>query len=303
MTNETYTIDGKKYTRTTQKRRHLKLKEWGINESIYRGTVGSSAEKIYPGQIFFINTDADGCIDNENGVKSEERIAILSGSYVECMFMKPKERLVSCMERRLNERIHTHTHTQTSLSVQCMNCAMSGMHILHALFVLLAKIVPMNVKTVVYVFDINEFRSASMADGNYFTRHKNLSIFIDAKEYPPKQNPDYAHFRKFIRDFWSICRIHGIRCVFAGRTYAADDNRASANKVAKKVCESLKCDYIDLSESVKNKLKEEGRELSSYNEYMNGLTYDGTHLTAQGAAIVGYALADELYALLFKNKG
>lgn len=300
MTDETYTVDGKKYTHTTQKRRHLKLKEWGINESVYRGTVGSSAENIYPGQIFFINTDADGCMDNENGVKSEEKIAILSGSYVECMFMKPQERLVSCMERRLNERLSA----RASVPVQCVNCAMSGTHILHALFVLLAKIVPMNVKTVAYVFDINEYRAACMADGDYYTKHKNLSIFIGTKEDPPKQKPDYGHFRKFIRDFWSICKIHGIRCVFAGRTYAADDNRASANKVAKKVCESLKCDYIDLSESVKRNLEKAGEKFSSlenYNECMNDLTYDGTHLTAQGSAVVGRVLADELYSLLFEN--
>lgn len=307
MIEDKYIVDGKAYTHTTQRRRQLKLKEWGIHESVFRSTVGSSAENIYPGEVFFINTDRYGCIDNENGVESEEKIAVLSGSYVECMFMKPTERLISCMERLLNERInHTHTHTQGShsvSSVQCMNCAMSGTHILHSLFVLLAKIVPMNVKTVVYVVDINEFRAAAMADGDYYTHHKNLSIFTHTKEDPPKQKPDYTHFRKFIRDFWSICKIHGIRCVFAGRTYANGDKRSTANTVAKKVCESLKCDYIDLSEGVKNLLQARGEDLSTeekYNECMDGLTYDTTHLTAQGAAIVGEVLADELYSLLYK---
>lgn len=114
MAEDTYIHNGKTYNRATQRRRLLKLKEWGINESVFRRTVGSSGENVYPGGIFFIDTDTYGCIDNENGIESEEKIAILSGSYVECMFMEPKERLVSCMERRLNERLHTHTHTRIS---------------------------------------------------------------------------------------------------------------------------------------------------------------------------------------------
>lgn len=304
MAEENYIVDGKTYTRTVQRRRQLKLKEWGINESVFRGTVGSSAEKIYPGEVFFINTDRYGCIDNENGVESEEKIAVISGSYVECMFMKPTERLVSCMERLLNERIGAQTQIPvTGSSVQYMNCAMSGTHILHALFVLLATVIPMNVKTVVYVLDINEFRASSMADGDYYTHQKNLSIFTNYKEDPAKQKPDYTHFRKFIRDFWSISKIHGMRCIFVGRTYADDDRRSTTNKVAKKVCESLKCDYIELSESVKNLLQARGQDLSSreaFNACMNGLTYDTTHLTAQGAAIVGEALANELYARLYE---
>lgn len=302
MADTPYTVNGKNYTRTTQNRRSLKLKEWGINESIYRGTMGSSAENIYPRQLFFINTNSYGCIDNENGIESEEKIAVLSGSYVECMFMKPTERLVSCMERLLNYRLSTQD-SHTVSSIQCMNCSMSGMHILHALFVLLAKIIPMDVKTVVYVVDVNDFRASSMADGGYYTRHKNLSIFTHTKEDPRKQKPEYVHLKKFIRDFYSICKVHGMRCLFVGRTYAADDNRSTANKVAKKVCESLKCDYIELGESVKNMLQARGQDLSSqeaFNECMNGLTYDTTHLTAQGAAIVSEALADELYVRLYE---
>ena len=304
MAEDTYIHNGKTYNRTTQRRRLLKLKEWGINESVFRRTVGSSGENVYPGGIFFIDTDAYGCIDNENGIESEEKIAILSGSYVECMFMEPKERLVSCMERRLNERLHTHTHTHENQQIQCMNVSMSGMHLLHALFVLLAKIVPMNVKAVVYVLDINEFRASSMADGDYYTKHKNLSIFAYTKEDPPKQKPNYLHFRKFLRDFWSICKVHGIRCIFAGRTYASDDKRASANNAAKTVCASLKCDYIDLSESVKKYLKAEGRDISTQekcDECLYALTYDKTHMTSWGAGIVGKALADEVYSILFKK--
>lgn len=48
MAEDNYIVDGKTYTRTTQRRRQLKLKEWGVNESVFRGTVGSSAEDIYP---------------------------------------------------------------------------------------------------------------------------------------------------------------------------------------------------------------------------------------------------------------
>lgn len=286
MADDFYTVDGKTYTRTTRTRRQLKLKEWGRGESIFRRTVGSSAEDTYPGEVFFINTDGYGFIDNENGVESEEKIAIISGSYAECMFMDPKERLVSCMERRINEK---------RSPVMCMNSAMSGMHILHALFVLLAKIIPLKVTAVVYLIDINEFRAASMTDGDYYTKHKNLSIFTTFREDPPKQRPDYSHFRKFIRDFWAICKIHDIRCIFVGRTYATNDSRGVANKVAKKVCESLKCSYIDLGESIKNKLDLQ----DNFDEFMNLLTYDGTHLNSHGASIVGTALADEVYSVLF----
>lgn len=207
------------------------------------------------------------------------------------------------MERFLNERIIRTKNPISVSSVQLMNCAMSGTHILHALFVLLATVIPMNVKTVIYVVDINDFRASAMADGDYYTHHKNLSIFTNYREDPAKQKPDYTHFRKFIRDFWSICRIHGMRCIFVGRTYANDDRRSTVNKVAKKVCESLKCDYIELNESVKNLLQARGQNFSSsesFNACMNDLTYDTTHLTAQGAAIVGEALANELYARLYE---
>ncbi len=294
MVDDLYTVNGKNYTRTTQNRRQLKLKEWGINESIYRETLGSSAEKVYPERKFFFNTDSYGFIDNENDIKSEEKIAILSGSYVECMFMQPKERMISRMERRLNEKLHTHRR-----SVQCMNCAMSGMHILHALFVLLAKIIPINVNAVVYVIDINEYRASSMSDGGYYTMHKNLSIYTTSKDSPSRKKINYTHFRKFIRDFWSICKIHGIRCIFVGRTYANCDSRSSANKVARKVCESLKCDYIDIGENIKANYNPAPED---YDEYMNSLTYDGTHLTPCGASIVGDALADEVYRILFEER-
>ena len=284
MSDDIMVVDGKTYTHSTRNRRSLKLKEWGINESVFRSTVGSSGEKVYPGKTFFINTDSLGFIDNENGIESQEKIAILSGSYVECMFMKPKQRLVSHMERRINE---------TRSPVQCLNCSMSGTHILHALFVLLAKIVPIQPALCIYLIDINDFRACRMGN-SYYTRHKNLSIFTNDKEEVAETTPNYTYFRKFIRDFWSICKIHGIPCAFFGRTYASDDKRTSANRAAKKVCESLNASYVDIGDAVKEKFHLN----KDYDEFITKLTYDKTHLTPYGASVVGDILADEALKLL-----
>ncbi len=197
---------------------------------------------------------------------------------------------------------HTHTHTQNPVAV--MNYCMSGMHILHAIFVLLAKVIPMNVKAVVYIIAFNDFRASCMADGDYYTKHKTLSIFTKYREDPPKQKSDFTHFRKFIEDFWTICKIHNIRCIFAGTFFSPEDPRSAVTNEARKICESKNYEYVDLGECVKQYFLDSGKELSAeeFWKTVNSLTYDTTHLTAEGAAIVGKIMADELYSRLFETK-
>ena len=45
---ETFENNGKMYTSTSTNLRLIKLQEWGINQSIFKTTAGSSAEAIWP---------------------------------------------------------------------------------------------------------------------------------------------------------------------------------------------------------------------------------------------------------------
>ena len=285
--------NGKIYTRTSTNRRLIKLKEWGCNQSIFKTTAGSSAEKIWPDKKFFIDTDDHGFIENGNAINASKKIVVLSGSYVECTFMQKTDRLVSVMERKLNGLLREREREENYV---CLNAAMSGTHILHAIFVLLAKIIPMSVNIVIYLVDINDFRASSMADGFYYTKHKNLSIFKNDKDAPEKINPDFTQFKKFIRIFYSICKFYGIKCIFVGRTYGNNDKRIITNKHCKNICEKISCDYIDLNQAINAKYCQ--NTINNIENFLESLTYDKTHLTSSGAKVVGEILAEEVYKLL-----
>lgn len=124
--------------------------------------------------------------------------------------MEEKERLTSVIERELNT---------SGRHVEVKNAAMSGMNIFHSIFVLLAKLIPLNIKTILYICSSNDWRTSCMGDGFYYTKHKNLSIFARTKDTPTLVNFDGMQYRKFLHLFSNCCAEFDIKCVFCSRPF------------------------------------------------------------------------------------
>lgn len=267
---ENIILDESKY----RDRRSLRMKEYGFNAVISKN-VPARLHTFFEKKKYTLRTNALGFIENGNGISSTNRICVMGDSFSECFFMEEKDRFVSVCERELHDRGH---------DVELLNCSMTGMNIFHAVFVMLAKVLPLGVSKVIYITSNSDYQSSRMNDGDFFTHDKVYSIFNEEKEISERNKPVYTNYNRLLNTLYSICKLAKIELIFALRPFESTDKRRQINVVTERFLlrKNIKC--IDLRSF-----------------YCEKCYYDNTHLTNKSSILFGKYFSNILHDILINE--
>ena len=269
-----------------QKRRLIKLKEYGINLTETK-ICPTNYLQISAGTEFVISTDNNGFIKTGNYDNSNynvydgegDTIIILGDSFVECMFVPEKNRFCSVAERILVEKYNK--------KYFIYNGGMSGSHMLTCIFSLLAKVIPLNPKIVILFLPAIDFGIARFVDG-YWNNDKNYSIFFNiSNKSEEMRNADISYLTEskyltMIDIFVNILKKFKIDYYICSRPYLKrNDIRREMNKIALSHCKKEKYKYFDFDMILEDRC--------------STLFYDNIHLHEQGSIIMGEVLAKTIY--------
>ena len=252
--------------------RVLKLQEYPAMARIVKETSGTADESYWGDSRFVLDTDENAFSDNGNNIRTENKIFVIGDSYIECLFMNPHERLLSVAERELRDVY--------SCEQELVNCSKGGSHILHCIFMFLAKVASMKPSTVLYAPSINDYK-ALCTFGNFYTNHKGLSIFKSSVTDYDRAKPLYSVYRLFVNIFYNVCRAFGHNLVFMLHPFYGEGSMDKLNETVIDFCNKKKLLFIDLRNFPEEEVKK--------------MHYDRAQLLPYGAEIMGKLLAKELY--------
>lgn len=151
-------------------KRHIRLKEWGINKDI---TKTPSLEYAEPRSMevkpYRIRTDENGFIlsGNEN-IEYNELEIFIGDSFVESVFVEEEKRFTAVLER---------IYAEKGERVKCLNAGYSGATSLNLLNVIINKIIPLKPRRVWFFLPTNDTRCFSLENGAW-SNDKHLSPVI-----------------------------------------------------------------------------------------------------------------------------
>lgn len=264
---ENIILDESKY----RDRRTLRMKEYGFNAVISK-KVPARLQAFFEKKKYALRTNGLGFIENGNGINSSNRICVMGDSFSECFFMEEKDRFVSVCERELHALGH---------DVELLNCSMAGMNIFHAVFVMLAKVLPLGVSKVIYITSNSDYQSARMKDGDFFTHDKDYSIFNEEKEISERGKPAYINYNRLLNVLYSICRLAKVELIFVLRPFENNDKRRQINVITERFAlrKNIKC--IDIRSF-----------------FCEKCYYDTTHLTNEASVLLGKHFGHILHVML-----
>jgi lysophospholipase L1-like esterase len=156
--------------------RHLVLREWRRNTDFQ--FLPTEARKRYAQgglpKTYRIATDAEGFIEPaRRHAKPDVSIVFLGGSTTECAFVLPENRFPHLAARKLEEAL--------GLKVNGINAGLSGNNSMHALTLLLGKVIPLQPDFVVLMEAANDVGTLS-AHGSYWVKEGSLRMVEGEKQ-------------------------------------------------------------------------------------------------------------------------
>jgi lysophospholipase L1-like esterase len=156
--------------------RHLVLREWRRNTD-YQFLPTEARKRYAQGGLpktYRIATDAEGFIEPaRRHAKPDVSIVFLGGSTTECAFVLPENRFPHLAARKLEEAL--------GLKVNGINAGLSGNNSMHALTLLLGKVIPLQPDFVVLMEAANDVGTLS-AHGSYWVKEGSLRMVEGEKQ-------------------------------------------------------------------------------------------------------------------------
>ncbi len=156
--------------------RHLVLREWRRNTD-YQFLPTEARKRYAQGGLpktYRIATDAEGFIEPaRRHAKPDVSIVFLGGSTTECAFVLPENRFPHLAARQLEEAL--------GLKVNGINAGLSGNNSMHALILLLGKVIPLQPDFVVLMEAANDVGTLS-AHGTYWVKEGSLRLVEGEKQ-------------------------------------------------------------------------------------------------------------------------
>jgi len=150
--------------------RHLVLREWRRDTDYqFRPTEARTRHPeggLEP--VYSLSTDSEGFIEPARRRKpADVSIVFLGGSTTECMYVRPESRFPHLAARMLGAAL--------GVEVDGINAGLSGNNSMHALVLLLGKVVPLRPDFVVLMEAANDLGTLS-AHGSYWVREGSLRL-------------------------------------------------------------------------------------------------------------------------------
>ena len=255
-------------------RRLIKLKEWGLNIDSVK-TCKQEQRGIAAGSTFTLRTDENGFIKTGNPVLEDgSPVVFLGDSFTECMFVPEGRRFPDVCERIWREKY--------GQKVNVCNAAMSGSNMLHCIFTVLAKAIPLKPRLVVLCLPSMDYKTSRL-EHSYWTNDKNVSIFYGREKTEELFKSDFEKSRyiEMLNVITYIIDTFGIDVVVCSHPYFdINDKRHKINAMAYMFCSENKINYIDMKDILKSQVE--------------AMFYDKVHMHEEGCSIFGKVLAEQI---------
>jgi len=182
-------------------RRYVRLKEYRPGTRLRLGFPRSHlpyTDNVFPKQYRFA-IDKDGFIvPSQNYDRPDKVIVFLGGSTTECMFVDEDHRFPYVVGKILEQ--------ETGAKINAYNGGMSGNNTLHAIDILINKVIPLKPDVVVFMENINDL-STLLYEGTYWNKNSARSPLETLKKrqlvgkllkeiYIPNLNNAYRNLKK-----------------------------------------------------------------------------------------------------------
>lgn len=161
---------------------------------------------------------------------------------------------------------------------------MSGSSIMSHIITLLAKIINLKIKKIIFVVNTID-NKISFFRNTYWNSNNRSSMFSNhLTNQRIGSNRQLDDYKKLLKLFNDMCKSLELECCYVLRPMRKkDDVRHLFNEIVKDFCINNQCMYIDLK--------------SEFDDSCDNMFYDDIHLSAEGSRIFGNKLAEKLYEL------
>lgn len=120
---------------------------------------------------YFVHTDSDGfMIDPNTSQTGESKIVFLGGSTTECIYVTENLRFPFLAAKKISEQINVPIISKSG--------GVSGNHSMHAINLLVNKVIPLKPKVAVLMENVNDL-NVMLYEKNYWNKNVNRSLVMD----------------------------------------------------------------------------------------------------------------------------